>query len=81
MNEKASSLIKALCSQFLINLMYKSTAGISLLKKKQVQDELRMFLIGTERKIEESKVDKENWKKVFENTRIVLNVLGVDWQE
>lgn len=83
-NEKFCVEIKAFASQFLVNLMYKSTAAISALKNKQIVEEIETLLGEIQRKIEIKRYEKtcveEEWAKIAENLRIIVNIFAVDWQ-
>lgn len=82
---------KAICSQFMINLMYKSGAAIALFNREEVKEELRFILKESERAIdklnfvedklrgEEELESLRNHKIIVENLGSSLNVLSSDW--
>lgn len=82
-NDRFCAEIKALASQLLVNLMYKSTAAIAALKNKQIIEEIETLLGEFQRKIEikhcENAFVEDEWAKTLENLRIIVNIFAVDW--
>ena len=88
-NEKYPTNQRALSSQFMINLMYKSTPAIALFKREEIEDELKYLVGEIERVIDKNLIDKkyeeENEELEFlrimlDNGRNVLNIISLDWQ-
>lgn len=90
-SEKFKLKHKAICSQFMINLMYKSGAAITLFNREEVKEELRFILKESERAIDKLNFIEENLRSdedlenlrnhkiIVENLGSSLNVLSSDW--
>lgn len=88
-SDKHSLYLRALSSQFVVNLIYKSTAGIANFKKEEILEEVRFLVSEMERKIDRSKLENDNlseekeqlWAILMENGRRMINVMSVEWIE
>jgi len=89
LSDKHSLYLRALSSQFIVNLVYKSTAGISCFKKEEVLEEIRFLVDEMERIIDRERMERGGEDKekqelcgiIMENGRKVINVASVEWMD
>lgn len=87
LSDKHPLKLRALSSQFIVNLIYKSNKGIAGFRRPEVLEEIRFLVKETERVIDREKENGgdrdrlELWGIVMENGRRVLNVASVEWHD
>jgi len=88
-NEKYPMFERAISSQFMVNLMHKSTASIALFKKEEILEELRYLNGEIERNIDrrirekeerEDDQEMEAMKIIGENGKEILNIISAEWK-
>ena len=87
LSDKHPLELRALASQFIVNLIYKSNKGIAGFRRPEVLEEIGCLVKETERLIDREKENGgdgerlELWGIVMENGRRVLNVASVEWHD